>query len=580
MIMSLLMRATPEEVRLLLIDPKRVEFAKFNGLPHLLCPPVNDPNKAACALAWAAGEAEARLKRFAAVQTRDIDAFNAKAEADEERLPHIVVIIDELVDLMLLAGKETELSIWRIAQLGRRAGVHVIVACTRPRAEILTGTIRENLPVRCALRTPDEMNSRVIIDRPDAASLCSMGDMLFLDENSPELVRAQACFPDYVCIEAVVEAWEAQGAPVYDASLLEALERAGAEEEIEEGSDAGAEDAAEIEVEAEPEAEAEAGSEPEAGQLPDADCGGEAAEEGVQKEEGPEGDGGLSRPLGALLSAVLERMETAPARISTGLADMDRLLNGGFAPGHLIGLAGEQDAVNSAFAGTLALNAAKAGNRVLYFDLTGDRETTAARLLALEAGIPLPDPTKASLDSECRQRAADAAKTLENLDIHIGDRLGADIRTIREEAQRVMADAACGRGIVFVDNVQLVFAKTKDAQNRTDMLNGIVGQLGVLARDLRLPVVAIIRCRRPYNIQADWRGLDLSGLRRVGISEQHLDAIAILDVSLDGREASKMGRPALDEAWLTVARHREGSCGETFLGFDRDTMAFSDKQGI
>ena len=144
-----------------------------------------------------------------------------------------------------------------------------------------------------------------------------------------------------------------------------------------------------------------------------------------------------------------------------------------------------------------------------------------------------------------------------------------------------MADAASGRGIMFVDNVQLVFAKTKDAQNRTDMLNGIARQLRVLARDLRLPVVAIIRCDRLYGRQVVcWKGLDLSCLHRAGISEQSFDVIALLDVSLDGREASKMGRPALDEAWLTVAKHREGSCGETFLGFDRDTMAFSDKQGI
>ena len=226
MIMSILMRATPDEVRFIMIDPKRVEFSHYEGIPHLYVPPVVDAKEASSALSWAVAEMELRLKKFQKAGARDIGGYNKLVEEGQvdvenaQKLPYIVIIIDELADLMMNVGKEVEFSISRIAQLARAAGIHLIVATQRPDAKIVTGLIKANIATRIACKVANGINSRVIIDQPGAENLVGNGDMLFLTTSSPKPIRLQGCWVSEQEIDRVCAEWKKQGEPEYNEAIL------------------------------------------------------------------------------------------------------------------------------------------------------------------------------------------------------------------------------------------------------------------------------------------------------------------------------------------------------------------------
>ena len=235
MIMSILMRATPAEVRFIMIDPKRVEFTPYNGIPHLYVPVVTEAKEAASALAWGVAEMERRLKVFSKVGARNIGQYNAKvhaalesAEAADEpvpeelatQLPYIVIIIDELADLMMNVGKEVEFSISRIAQLARAAGIHLIVATQRPSTNVVTGLIKANITNRIAFNVASGIDSRVVLDTPGAENLIGLGDMLFSKPEYAKPLRIQGCYVSEDEINAVVDALKEQGQPEYHSEIL------------------------------------------------------------------------------------------------------------------------------------------------------------------------------------------------------------------------------------------------------------------------------------------------------------------------------------------------------------------------
>lgn len=227
MIMSILMRATPSEVRMIMIDPKRVEFTPYNGIPHLYVPVVTEAKEAASALSWAVAEMERRLKVFSGIGARNIGQYNAKAQQGLEindqpaqEMPYIVIIIDELADLMMNVGKEVEFSISRLAQLARAAGIHLIVATQRPSTNVVTGLIKANITNRIAFNVASGIDSRVILDTPGAENLIGLGDLLL---SKPELAkpqRIQGCFVSEDEIAAVVEKLKSQGEPDYHNDIL------------------------------------------------------------------------------------------------------------------------------------------------------------------------------------------------------------------------------------------------------------------------------------------------------------------------------------------------------------------------
>ena len=226
MIMSMLMRATPAEVRFIMIDPKRVEFTPYNGIPHLYVPVVTEPKEAASALSWGVAEMERRLKVFSKVGCRNIGQYNAKIQAkeidDEEaiELPYIVIIIDELADLMMNVGKEVEFSISRIAQLARAAGIHLIVATQRPSANVVTGLIKANITNRMSFNVASGLDSRVILDVSGAESLIGNGDLLLSKPEYAKPRRIQGCFVTEDEINEVVEKLKEQGTPEYHDEIL------------------------------------------------------------------------------------------------------------------------------------------------------------------------------------------------------------------------------------------------------------------------------------------------------------------------------------------------------------------------
>ena len=227
MIMSILMRATPSEVRMIMIDPKRVEFTPYNGIPHLYVPVVTEAREAASALSWAVAEMERRLKVFSSIGARNIGQYNAKVQkgleindAPAAEMPYIVIIIDELADLMMNVGKEVEFSISRLAQLARAAGIHLIVATQRPSTNVVTGLIKANITNRIAFNVASGIDSRVILDTPGAENLIGLGDLLL---SKPELAkpqRIQGCFVSEDEISAVVEKLKSQGEPEYHNDIL------------------------------------------------------------------------------------------------------------------------------------------------------------------------------------------------------------------------------------------------------------------------------------------------------------------------------------------------------------------------
>ncbi len=230
-IMSLLMRTFPEDVRLIMVDPKRVELAGYNGLPHLYVPVVTEPKQAASALQWAVSEMERRLKVFERIGVRKISTFNEKQAAGEfehydnppAKMPYLVIIIDELSDLMMVAGKDVEASIVRIAQLGRAAGIHLIVATQRPSSNVVTGLIKANITNRIAFNVATGIDSRVIIDQTGAEKLTGYGDMLFSKVDWGKPKRIQGCFVSDDEINQVVEFVKGQGEAEYHEEILSAV---------------------------------------------------------------------------------------------------------------------------------------------------------------------------------------------------------------------------------------------------------------------------------------------------------------------------------------------------------------------
>ena len=233
MICSILMKATPEEVRLLMVDPKRIELASYEGIPHLLHPVVMDPKKATVALKWAVQEMERRYELMAEVGARNIDTYNQAVEKEgkksseqpdqvkHERLPYVVIVIDELADLMITSSREVEDCITRLAQMARAAGIHLVLATQRPSVDVLTGIIKANFPTRISFQVSSKVDSRTVLDTIGAERLLGSGDMLFLPPGTSRLVRIHGAYVSDVEISRVTDYLRKQKKPTYDKSILE-----------------------------------------------------------------------------------------------------------------------------------------------------------------------------------------------------------------------------------------------------------------------------------------------------------------------------------------------------------------------
>ena len=235
LIASLMYKATPEEVKIVLIDPKRLEFTLYEDIPHLLCPVINDPKKAHIVLMDIVRKMEERYKKLQGVKVRNIDQYNTQMRqliaekkgqlTDEEKeklqpLPYIVIIIDELAELMMVGAQEVEFFIGRLAQLARAVGIHLVMATQRPSIDVITGTIKNNFSCRIAFRVPSKVDSRIIIDTIGADKLLGMGDMLFLPPNFPRLVRLHCSFISIPEVRRLVKHVKSQGTPTYDTRIL------------------------------------------------------------------------------------------------------------------------------------------------------------------------------------------------------------------------------------------------------------------------------------------------------------------------------------------------------------------------
>ena len=227
-IISLLYKASPDDVKLIMVDPKMVELGIYNGIPHLLIPVVTDPKKAAGSLQWAVTEMMHRYKAMSDAGVRDLESYNSIVESQEEngkRLPQVVVIIDELADLMLVAAKEVEESICRIAQMGRAAGIHLIIATQRPSADVITGLMKANIPSRIAFSVASAMESRIILDTQGAEKLVGKGDMLYAPIGCGKPKRVQGCFVTDGEVEAVANYVKSHFITEYDQNVMEEIER-------------------------------------------------------------------------------------------------------------------------------------------------------------------------------------------------------------------------------------------------------------------------------------------------------------------------------------------------------------------
>ncbi len=246
MIISMLYKSPPRDVRMIMIDPKVVEMGIYNGIPHLLIPVVTDPKKAAGALNWAVTEMLKRYAAFAENSVRDIKGYNRLAEGSDtlQHMPHVVIIIDELADLMMAAPNEVEDAICRLAQMARAAGMHLIIATQRPSVDVVTGLIKANVPSRIALSVSSQVDSRTIIDSGGAEKLLGRGDMLYYPMGFPKPVRVQGCYVSDSEIEQVVEFLKSGGEPVvYDSGIMDEIERQAASEGKKKGSSADVDDA-------------------------------------------------------------------------------------------------------------------------------------------------------------------------------------------------------------------------------------------------------------------------------------------------------------------------------------------------
>jgi DNA segregation ATPase FtsK/SpoIIIE, S-DNA-T family len=224
-ILSLLMRCTPNELKFVMIDPKMVELAPFNGLPHLLCPVVTDSKKASGALNWVVNEMERRYRLLADAGARNIRAYNEKNS--DQSLPYIVVIIDEFADLMVVARDQVESAVTRLAQLSRAVGIHLVLATQRPSVDVITGVIKANMPARISFKVASKVDSRTVLDMNGADKLLGRGDMLFLRPQDAKLTRAQGALVTDVEIEKVVDFIKAQAAPVYDEEIVKGQQKSG-----------------------------------------------------------------------------------------------------------------------------------------------------------------------------------------------------------------------------------------------------------------------------------------------------------------------------------------------------------------
>ena len=231
-IISLLYKASPDDVKLIMVDPKMVELGIYNGIPHLLIPVVTDPKKAAGSLQWAVAEMMRRYKAMSDAGVRDLESYNSIIESQEteaQKLPQVVVIIDELADLMLVAAKEVEESICRIAQMGRAAGIHLIIATQRPSADVITGLMKANIPSRIAFAVASAMESRIILDTQGAEKLVGRGDMLYAPIGNGKPKRVQGCFVSDPEVEAVANYVKSKFTADYDDGILEEIERKAAQ---------------------------------------------------------------------------------------------------------------------------------------------------------------------------------------------------------------------------------------------------------------------------------------------------------------------------------------------------------------
>ena len=228
-IMSILYKAHPEDVKLILIDPKVVELSVYNGIPHLLLPVVTDPKQASASLHWGVSEMEDRYKKFADAGVRDLKGYNEKAAEDPDisKLPQVVIIVDELADLMMVAGKEVEESICRLAQLARAAGIHLIIATQRPSVDVITGLIKANMPSRIAFSVSSGIDSRTILDSNGAEKLLGKGDMLFFPQGINKPSRVQGCFVSDNEVLDVVDFIKNQNIKGYDERIIESVKGGG-----------------------------------------------------------------------------------------------------------------------------------------------------------------------------------------------------------------------------------------------------------------------------------------------------------------------------------------------------------------
>ena len=229
-ITSIVYKAKPSEVKLVMVDPKVVELSVYNGIPHLLIPVVTDPRKAAGALAWAVQEMDNRYNLFAEKGVRDLKGYNAALESDSEdgtvgKLPQIVIVIDELADLMMVAAKEVEDSICRLAQKARAAGMHLVIATQRPSVDVITGLIKANVPSRIAFAVSSQIDSRTILDQVGAEKLLGKGDMLFYPASASKPVRVQGAFVSDSEVEKIVDFVKSNSVATYNEDILEEIEK-------------------------------------------------------------------------------------------------------------------------------------------------------------------------------------------------------------------------------------------------------------------------------------------------------------------------------------------------------------------
>jgi S-DNA-T family DNA segregation ATPase FtsK/SpoIIIE len=231
MICSLLYKLTPDRVKLIMVDPKRIELSMYDGIPHLITPVVTDVKKATNALFWAVREMEHRYELLSEKKTRNIEQYNRKIKKEQpqdedgkpvEPLPYIVIIIDELADLMMVASRDVEVALTRLAQMARAAGIHLILATQRPSVDVLTGIIKANFPTRLTFQVSSKTDSRTIIDTNGAESLLGMGDMLFLPPGTARLQRIHGAYISEVELTRVTEFLKQQQPPDYDTSVVEA----------------------------------------------------------------------------------------------------------------------------------------------------------------------------------------------------------------------------------------------------------------------------------------------------------------------------------------------------------------------